>query len=269
MWYDHGTRTFEKHRDRAPEGSIPDVLDMFASEVRFYREVAPVVGVRVPECFAAEASPNGTRLILEDLSTWSHFADPRAVAAELARLHRQWEGVAMRRWPWLRRAGLGADLIGDLFDRTWPQIAARTDLVPDVYALGEALVGHVNTAELAEGTAGPLTLCHGDASLRNVFSSPSGEIAFVDWEDVRCGAGVADLSWLLVSSVAPTEWDDVIDAYGPTPRLDDVLPAAAAQGLLSLADVADGTPDAAGWVDRLAATSRRLSRAEPSPPSTT
>ena len=231
---------------------------MFASEVRFYREVAPVVGVRVPKCFASEASPNDTRLVLEDLSAWSPFADPRAVAAELARLHRRWEGDAMRRWPWLKRSGLGAELIGDLFDRTWPQVAARTDLMPEVRALGEALVGHVEAAELAEGTAGPPTLCHGDASLKNAFSSPSGEIAFVDWEDVRCGAGVTDLAWLLVSSVAPTEWDGVIDAYGPTPRLNDVLPSAAAQGLLSFADVAEGTPDAAGWVDRLATTSRRL-----------
>ena len=251
-------RTFEKHRDRAPEGSIPDVLDMFASEVRFYREVAPVVGVRVPKCYAAEASPEGTRLVLEDLSTWSRFADPGAVAAELARLHRRWEGDAIRRWPWLRRPGLGAELISDLFNRTWPQVAARKDLIPEVHALGEALVGHIEAAELAEGAAGPPTLCHGDASLKNVFGSPSGEIAFVDWEDVRCGAGVSDLAWLLVSSVAPTEWDDVIDAYGPAPRLKDVLPAAAAQGLLSFANAADGTLDAAGWVDRLATTSRRL-----------
>ncbi len=252
-------RTFEKHRERAAEGSIPNVLDMFASEVRFYREVAPVVGVRVPKCFAAESSPNGTRLVLEDLSSWSRLADPGAVAAELARLHRRWEGDAIRRWPWLRRPGLGTELIGDLFDRTWPKVAARKDLMPEVRALGEALVGGVEAAELAEGTAGPPTLCHGDASLKNVFSSPSGEIAFVDWEDVRCGAGVTDLAWLLVSSVAPTDWDDVIDAYGPAPRLNDVLPAAAAQGLLSFADVPDGTPEAAGWVERLAATSRRLS----------
>ena len=261
LWYHDDVRTFEKHRERAPEGSIPDVLDMFASEVRFYREIAPVVGVRVPKCFVAEASPVGTRLVLEDLSSWSRFADPGAVAAELARLHRRWEDDAIRRWPWLRRPGLAAELIGDLFDRTWPQVAARTDLMPEVHALGEALVGHVKAAELAEGTAGPPTLCHGDASLKNVFSSPSGEIAFVDWEDVRWGAGVTDLAWLLVSSVAPTAWDDVIDSYGPTPRLNDALPSAAAQGLLSFADVADGTPDAAGWVDRLAATSRRLSAA--------
>ena len=232
---------------------------MFAAEVRFYQEIAPVVGVRVPKCFLAEASANGTHLVLEDLSTWSSSADPRAVAAELARLHRRWEGEATRRWPWLRRAGLGAELIGDLFDRTWPRIATRTDLMPGVHALGEALVGQVKTAELAEGTAGPLTLCHGDPSLRNVFSSPRREIAFVDWEDVRCGAGLADLAWLLVSSVAPTEWEDVIDAYGPAPRLNDVLPSAAAQGLLSLADVSDGSLEAAGWIDRLAATSRRLS----------
>ena len=258
LWYDDDVRTFEKHRERAAVGSIPDVLDMFASEVRFYREVAPVVGVRVPKCFAAEASPNGTRLVLEDLSGWSRFADPGAVAAELARLHRRWEGDAIRRWPWLRRPGLGTELIGDLFDRTWLKIAARTDLMAEVRALGESLVGRVEAAELAEETAGPPTLCHGDASLKNVFSAPSGEIAFVDWEDVRWGAGVTDLAWLLVSSVSPTEWDAVIDAYGPTPRLDDVLPAAAVQGLLSFSDVANGTADAAGWVDRLAATSRRL-----------
>ena len=258
LWYDDDVRTFEKHRERAPEGSIPDVLDMFASEVRFYREVAPVVGVRVPKCFAAESSPNGTRLVLEDLSSWSRLADPGAVAAELARLHRRWEGDAINRWPWLRRPGPGTALIGDLFDRTWARVGARTDLMPEVRALGEALVGRVEAAELPEGMAGPPTLCHGDASLKNVFSSPSGEVAFVDWEDVRWGAGVSDLAWLLLSSVAPTEWDAVIDAYGPTPGLDDVLPAAAVQGLLSFADVADGTAEAAGWVDRLAATSRRL-----------
>lgn len=37
---------------------------MFESEVRFYREIAPYVGVRVPECYRAEAGPDGTLLEL-------------------------------------------------------------------------------------------------------------------------------------------------------------------------------------------------------------
>jgi hypothetical protein len=44
--YGGAMRTFVKRRDVAAPGSIPDVLDMFRSEVRFYREVAPVIGVR-------------------------------------------------------------------------------------------------------------------------------------------------------------------------------------------------------------------------------
>ena len=35
-----------KRREPAAAGSIPAVLKMFESEVRFYREIAPVVGVR-------------------------------------------------------------------------------------------------------------------------------------------------------------------------------------------------------------------------------
>ena len=35
-----------KRREPAVPGSIPAVLKMFESEVRFYREIAPLVGVR-------------------------------------------------------------------------------------------------------------------------------------------------------------------------------------------------------------------------------
>ena len=51
-------------------GSIPYTLDIFRSEVRFYREVAAEAGVRVPACYTAEISDAGTLLVLEDLSSW-------------------------------------------------------------------------------------------------------------------------------------------------------------------------------------------------------
>jgi hypothetical protein len=35
-----------KRRGLPAPGSIPEALDMFRSEVRFYREIAPVIGVR-------------------------------------------------------------------------------------------------------------------------------------------------------------------------------------------------------------------------------
>ena len=42
----------------------------------------------------------------------------------------------------------------------------------------------------------------------------TAEIALLDWEDVSAAPGIADLGWLLVSSVAPARWDEVIAAYG-------------------------------------------------------
>ena len=250
-------RVFEKRRRWAPAGSIPAVLGMFESEVRFYREIAPMVGVRVPACVEVTQDEDGTLLRLEDLSSWAPGADPVAVAAELAALHRRWEGTARDRWPWLRAPGTAADLIGALYDRTWPQLATRGDIDAGVRALGDSLLGAVEGAEQAEGTAGPLTLCHGDVSLGNVVTSPSGEIAFLDWEDVRWAAGVTDLAWLLVSSVTPDAWDAVIAAYGDA-DVEAVLPSVAAQGLFALSDQPEGSVEARSWNHRLAEAARRL-----------
>src|SRR6202034_2105809 len=121
---------FVKRRTPPAPGSIPDVLGMFHAEVRFYREIAPVVGVRM-------AAP-----------------------------------------------------------------------------------GQVNGAE-----ACPLTLVHGDAQARNMRTSPDGEVALLDWEDVSAAPGIVDLAWLLTASVDPGQWDAAIAAYGPASGLERVLPA--------------------------------------------
>ena len=255
--------SFEKRRAPAEPGSIPDALGMFPSEVRFYREVAPALAgvVRVPACSVATLDDDGsTHLVLEDLSGLSAGGDPVAVARSLRSLHDAFAGAPVGRWPWLRRPGTAAELIATLYDRTWTEaLAPRADLPTEVRWLGDVLVDKVALAERLEGLAGPPALCHGDPSARNVFTADDGEIVFVDWEDVRSASGVVDLAWLLVSSVAPGEWDDVIAAYGlPEPAwLQTVLPAAAAQGLLSLAGCEDEA-DRAGWESRLSAVGARL-----------
>ena len=126
--------TYIKRREPAAPGSIPDVLGMFGAEVRFYREVAPVIGLRVPECYQAEDTAEGTLLVLEDLSAWQPGADPVAAAGVLAAMHARWAGVARSRWPWLRAGEAGADLVAALYDRTWPGLADRDELPPRALA---------------------------------------------------------------------------------------------------------------------------------------
>lgn len=242
--------TFVKRRPVPAPGSIPAALDMFRNEVRFYREIAPIVGVRVPKCVEAEDRPDGTLLALEDLSAWSPGADPTQTAGVLRRMHDRWVGDASA-IGWLRRIGAGADLVTDLFERTAPALTRRDDLSGGLRALVGRLRGTVVDVEAATAGAGPLTLVHGDASTANMRTAPDGTIALLDWEDVSRAPGACDLAWLLVSSVDPGSWEDVVSAYGSDAGLRIALPAAAVQGFLTLAGEPDGSATATGWISRL------------------
>jgi hypothetical protein len=250
--------THVKRRDPPAPGTIAAALDIFRAEVRFYEEIAPVVGERVPACQRAEAGEWGTLLVLEDLSAWTDGADPAAAARVLSEQHRRWVGRAPHRWPWLRPVGAAGELIAALMRRTWPAVSARADVTPAVRALGEHLVDRGTAASRAAALAGPATLVHGDASVRNMRTGPDGEVALLDWEDVSAGPGVLDLGWLLVSSTAPGRWTEATDAYGCDRGLTDTLPAVVVQALLSLAGTADGSPEARDWIDRVEAAGRQL-----------
>jgi len=246
--------TFTKRRDAAKPGSIPDVLQMFPREVRFYREVAPYVGVRTPACHLAEEHEGATYLELEDLSAWRLGAEPAVAARVLHDLHARWEGSAVERWPWLPRPDLG-NLVGELYEETWPSARERPELTAVVRELGDSLVGRVAEVDQRAEASGPVTFTHGDASALNMRTSPEGEVALLDWEDYGAGPGIVDLAWHLVSSVAPAHWDAAIAAYGDSSGLADALPSAAVQGLLSFASEEDRGV-AAQWVERLEQTTR-------------
>ena len=249
---------FEKRRPHATPGTIPHALDMFRNEVRFYAEIAPVVGVRVPACSEAEETTAGFRLLLEDLGGWTPGGDPVAVARVLATLHERWAGTAATAWPWLRPPGAAAALVGALYDRTWPELERRGDLTRRVRAAGAGFVGRVEELEELEG-APPLTLIHGDVSARNVRTSPAGEVALLDWEDVRVASGAVDLAWWLLTSVPVERWDAVLEVTSPTDRaaVPTVMPTALTQALLSLSDHEDGSPEAAAAIARMDAALAR------------
>ena len=248
-----------KRRGRPEPGSIPDLLDMFGREVRFYREVAPEIEVRVPALVRWDVEDQQVTIQLEDLSSWDEGGDPVALAGLLKQLHDRWRGLADARWPWLNRAGRAAQEIGALYDKVWTGLRDREDITPAVRRIGDALSAHVAELERLESSSVPRTLVHGDASLRNVRTSPRGVIALLDWEDVRTARGEVDLSWLLVSSVDPAVWPDVIAAYEPDAEaLVESFPANIAQAILSLADHALGSVTAQHWITRLDAAAAML-----------
>lgn len=249
--------THIKRRQPAEPGSIPDRLQMFTREVRFYREVGRDVGVRVPQLVRAEVTDGATLLELEDLSSWSEGADPIAAVMTLAALHHRWVGRVQDAWPWLPRPDV-SDLVEAYFHARWPSIRNRADVTAPVRRLGDSLVGAVAAVGATAGGAGPHTLTHGDASARNMRTSETGEVALLDWEDVGIGPGIGDVAWFLVSSVDATEWDAALSAYGDATGFMSVLPEACVQGLLSLDDLDEGSPAAAHWARNLDAAAQRL-----------
>jgi hypothetical protein len=252
---------YVKRRTRPEEGSIPALLGMFDRELRFYREIAPEIGVRTPALYDWGRDVDEIRIELEDLSGWDEGGDPVAIASVLEELHRRWSGSADDRWPWLNRAGAAADEIGRLYDRVWTGLRSREDVTPPVRVLGDALHGRVAALERDESARGPRTLIHGDAAVRNTRTSPTAELVLLDWEDVRTAQGEVDLTWLLVSSVEPARWDEVIDAYGPDgSALRTCLPANAAQAMFGLADEEPGSDAALAWIARLEAVAALLHR---------
>ncbi len=251
---------FVKQRPPAAPGSIAEELDIFGNEVRFYREIAPDLAVRVPRCYRAETGADGTLLVLEDLSGWQAGADPAAAAQVLSQLHSSWAGIAPVRWPWLRPVGAAADRVEALYDQTWPALAERHDLTGPVRDLGSRLTGQVAASEYAIAGAGPLTLIHGDASAANMRTSGSGEIALLDWEDVSAAPASPTSPGCWCHRPSPARWPEVAGAYGSAGGLGAVLPAVAVQGLLSLADHPVGSPEAAGWIARLGRAADYLRR---------
>ena len=251
--------TFVKRRTRPAEGSIPALLGMFDREVRFYREIASEAGVRAPALHNWSVDGGEITIELDDVSGWHQGGDPLAIVGELKTLHNRWLDAADKRWPWLNRAGAAADEIGQLYDRVWSDLRGRDDVTPRVRDLGDALQGRVAWLERDESARLPRTLIHGDASMRNVRTSPSGELVFLDWEDVRTAQGEVDLTWLLLSSVDPSAWDDVIGAYQPDPAaLRACFPANVAQAILGLADEEAGSAAALGWIGRIEAAAALL-----------
>ena len=86
---------YVKRRRCPAPGSISEALDSFQAEVRFYREIAPVVGVRVPACYRAEGTDDGTVLVLEARSTIGGIALVQATqAADIKNMDKNIQTIA-------------------------------------------------------------------------------------------------------------------------------------------------------------------------------
>jgi hypothetical protein len=177
------------------------------------------VWVNRPVCHLAHCDLEQERyvVLLEDLSPAAAGdqvagcspADAAAVMPELAALHApRWGDPTLLDLTWLDRPASGsvrspAEVVPAWFAGFVDRYRARLD--PEVVALGERVMSQLGT--YLRDRPGPWTVTHGDFRLDNLlFGRP--RVAVVDWQTVKLGPGLADVSDFIGSALLPEDRRD-------------------------------------------------------------
>lgn len=186
------------------------MLGLYAKEVRFYRELAPLLPIRTPRTHFAEIAEDGARfcLLFEDLGparggnqiAGCTLADAEAVIDQAAALHApSWHNAAMLDAEWLQPNPAAAAQVKALYPQAQAIFRERykDSLEPEFMALCEALAEYTATTDRAPEK---VSLVHGDFRLDNVLFDIRGgsePVAVLDWQTLTIGNGLTDVGYFL------------------------------------------------------------------------
>ncbi|KHK89105.1 phosphotransferase [Novosphingobium malaysiense] len=206
----------------APELQITESL--YEAEVKFYRDLAPKLGLNVPLCLFAGSDPlRGQHIvILEDLAcrgaTFCRVHNPLTFAQassfldNMARLH-----AAYWNSPEFEPGGSLQDI--PFWDAVSPGAGgdhARRQLQPDAWEQHMNLPRGIGLPQRfrdrdwmiraldalnAFGRRGDFTLLHADHHLGNLYLDGQGRAGVLDWQSPAKGAWSHDLTYFLVSAL--------------------------------------------------------------------
>lgn len=191
---------------------LGEVMRVWEREHRFYRDVAPLVNVRVPQVFVNIADP--PCLVMEDLAPANpgdHVAGATVEQAArsidvIARHHAHWfEHPMLAELTWM--PGLDdpqMQTIGPTFDMGWPIFLERyADLLPTrCLRWCEQFIAEVPTW-IGRHADDPITIIHGDFRLDNLFFPTDGDVALIDWQLAMRAPGQTDLVYFCANNLTP------------------------------------------------------------------
>jgi hypothetical protein len=215
----------------ATSRSTAAMFGLYAREVHFYREQAPLLDVRTPRVYASEIGADGAEFVLlfEDLGparggnqlAGCTLDEARAGVMQAAALHAPTYGA-----DWLASAGWIQPVpgltqrIAELYPQAHAIFRDRYDgqLAPELMAICDAF----NALAGAWFGRNPAmrALCHGDFRLDNMLFDIGGgrePIAVVDWQTAAADCPLKDLGYFLGCGIGsalrrPHE-DELIDLY--------------------------------------------------------
>jgi hypothetical protein len=194
-------------------------LDGYAREVRFYRELAPEIGLGTPRCYFAHYDPATQKccLLLEDLAPAESVArdagysleQAQQVLEQLAAMHaHHWNRVEHLEWLQLDAAMFAT--FRDGFMKALPGLVERYGTrYPTLVRVAQQFVVFFSGDEvLAETRRPPLTLAHNDLHVDNILlpSARGGRFALIDWQSVSVSRfGANDVARVLCMGMRPEQ----------------------------------------------------------------
>lgn len=196
---------------RATAGSFR----LYAKEVGFYREIAPHLGVRVPQVLAAEIAEDNVEfvLIFEDLGparggnqlASCTAADARAGIRQAAAIHApSWNSAALTELDWLKAPAGQVDQIKALYGHAQAifQERYKDQLEPEFMLVCEEL--NEARGDWFGHEGGHRSIIHGDFRLDNLLFDIKGgaeEIAVLDWQTVAAGNPLTDIGYFMGTGI--------------------------------------------------------------------
>jgi hypothetical protein len=237
---------------RSVVGRTDRLGESFATEIRFYRELAHRIPARLPRFYDGgfDLQTGAGFLLMEDVTgieptDWRGGPSEehaRLAMAAMAGMHASfWHKTRELEWiPSFADPELLASF-EDVYSRNWPEWRDFfVDIVPNIGALGDALVGHIAASHV--GLAEEPTLLHGDAHAENMPLVPSGrpgaesreEVVLLDWAGPRRGNAGVDLGFFIpmsfsvarrreVEAMLVDHHHQVLSLNGVTPSVDPWL----------------------------------------------
>lgn len=200
----------------APTRNLLTALGVYEREVRFYQSVASEIPMRTPKCFVAsfDSESKGFILLLEDLGamrspdqTVGCAVDDAKLAVEtLAKLHGSiWNSPLLGEWNWAPKWDTGAEVFASSFPGWWARLQQNfpSAISAEFRKTAEMVTPHVASIK-SRLSRRPVTLCHGDYRLANMFfddTDKASPLVVFDWQAVRVGRAPYDLAYFLGGSM--------------------------------------------------------------------
>lgn len=218
----------------------PDIRAMmhptriYEREHRFYGEVADHSPLRTPAVYhvtcqpAAESADEHYMLVMEDLSGLTLGdqvvgvtpTQARAALIGLAAHHaRFWNGVGLEAADFIPVINGPLNQAGSaIYDASLPGfMAAFGDRIKPELAAFVAGYSAARPQLLDDLEAMPHTLVHFDFRADNLFFSPDGQVAVIDWQAISKGGGAADVGYFVSQNLSTDDRreheDDLLHAY--------------------------------------------------------